>query len=338
MAQITRIGIDLAKTIFQLCAVDPNGKLVYNKTVSRQKLAEHLVQTPPCEIILEACASAHYWSRVFTQMGHTVKMIHPQYVRPYVKTNKNDATDAEALCEAASRPTMRFVQGKSIAQQDAQLLHRVRQRLVSQRTALANQIRGLLGEYGLIMPQGIGHVRKQLPSILEDAENELTDTARQIFYCLYEELIDLEKRVSLISGQIQQLSHRQTDCVRFMSAPGIGPMIATALFAVMGNPQHYRNGREFSAFLGLVPRQSSSGGKTKLGHISKRGDPQTRSLLVMGAQSALYRMHNKQDQLSRWACRLRERKGTNIAAVALANKLARICWAMAVRQTEYQAA
>lgn len=338
MTQITRIGIDLAKNFFQLCAVDPNGKLVYNKTISRQKLAEHLVQTPPCEIILEACASAHYWSRVFTQMGHTVKIIHPQYVRPYVKTNKNDASDAEALCEAASRPSMRFVQGKTIEQQDAQLLHRVRQRLVSQRTALANQIRGLLGEYGLSLPQGIGHVRKQLPSILEDAENRLTDTAHQAFHCLYEELIDLDKRVSLITRQIQQLSNQQADCLRFMSAPGIGSIIATALFAVMGNPLHYRNGREFSAFLGLVPRQYSSGGKAKLGSISKRGDPHTRSVLVMGAQSALYRMHNRQDRLSRWACRLKERKGTNVAAVALANKLARICWAMAARQAEYQVA
>ena len=333
---ITRIGIDLAKNIFQVCAADDHGKIIFNKKLKRKDLASFIANIPACEVILESCASSNYWAQVFTEYGHTVKLINPAYVRPFVKTNKNDSADAEAICEAASRPTMRFVQPKTPPQQDIQLLHRVRSRLVSKRTSLSNQIRGLLAEYGIVIPEGIRNVRKRLPEILEDAENNLSMIARSVFHQQYEELADTDQRVNSLTKQITEISNTQEQCQRFKTVFGIGPMVSTALFATMGSPEHYKNGREFAAFLGLVPRQYSSGGKSQLMGISKRGDGQVRSLLVQGAQAALSRMHKRDDSLSRWACRIKERRGHNIAAVALANKLARICWAMASTNTEFQ--
>lgn len=332
---ITRIGIDLAKNIFQVCATDAQGKLVFNRKCSRKQLPALLVNQPLCQVVMEACASAHYWARVFTRMGHQVKLIHPAYVRPYVKTNKHDAADAAALCEAASRPHMRFVQTKTVAQQDIQGLHRIRERLVTQRTGLCNQVRGLLGEYGLVIPQGVNHLRDQLPRMIEDGDNELTPMARQSFQLLYEELIELDRRIANVKQQIGQLCDANPRCQTLLTIPGVGPMVATAVYATMGTPQNYRNGREFAAFLGLVPRQYSSGGKTVLKGISKRGDPHVRRLLVQGAQAALRHMHKRDDALSRWACQLKASKGTAKTAVALANKMARICWALAATQTPY---
>ncbi len=333
---ISRIGIDLAKTIFQVCAVNQHGKVLFNKKITRAKLALFIAQQAPTEIIMEACASAHYWSRVFSRMGHTVKLIHPAYVRPYVKTNKNDAADAEALCEAATRPQMRFVQAKTVEQQDIQTLHRVRERLVSQRTSLANQIRGLLGEYGIVIPQGPHHIRQALPVLIDEHHDQLTPIAKQAFSHLHEELVAFDAHVQTLKQQLEQLSLTLPRCQQWITVPGVGPMVATALYATMGDAQNYRNGREFAAFLGLVPRQVSSGGKTILRGISKRGDPHCRKLLVQGAHAALRHMHKHDDPLSRWACRLKASKGTSKAVVALANKLARICWALAAQQTHYQ--
>ena len=333
---ITRVGIDLAKNIFQVCAVNNHGKVLFNKTIKRSELKSFIANIPACEIILESCASSNYWYRIFSAYGHEVKLINPAYVRPYVKTNKNDAADAEALCEAATRPTMRFVQPKTPEQQDVQLLHRVRTRLVSRRTSLSNQLRGLLGEYGITISEGINNVRKQLPRILEDAENDLSAPARSVFAQLYDELIEIDKRVDTLSNQLIQLSKSQPRCQQFTTVYGIGPMVSTALYAAMGDPKHYKNGREFAAFLGLVPRQYSTGGKPKLGGISKRGDTQTRTLLIQGAQAALSRMSKRSDRLSQWVCKIKERRGHNIATVALANKLARICWAMAKNNTIFE--
>lgn len=335
---ISRIGIDLAKNVFQVCTTDMSGNVLMNKKVSRKQLPEHIICVPPCEVVMEACASAHYWARVFTRMGHKVKLIHPAYVRPYVKTNKNDAADAEALCEAASRPQMRFVQTKTLEQQDIQALHRIRQRLVAQRTGLCNQIRGLLGEYGLVIPQGVRNIRKQLPLILEDGDNALTMISRQAFQQLYEELVALDRRIASVKQQLEQVCETNPRCQSLLTVPGVGPMVATALYATMGSPANYRNGREFSAFLGLVPRQQSTGGKTVLRGISKRGDPHMRRLLIQGAQAALRHMHKRNDALSRWACKLKATKGNGKAVVALANKLSRICWAITAHRTEYQVA
>ena len=333
---ITRVGIDLAKSIFQICAVNRNGKVLFNKTVKRTQLASFISNISPCEVILEACASSNYWTGKFESFGHTVKLINPAYVRPFVKTNKNDDADAEALCEAAARPSMRFVQPKNKDQQDVQLIHRVRNRLVGRRTSLSNQIRGLLAEYGIIIPEGIRNVRKQLPAILENAESELSLVALEIFRQQYDELVDMDTCINGLTKQLTVLSNQQNRCRQFKTVFGIGPMTSTALFSVMGDPGHYRNGREFAAFLGLVPRQVSTGGKTILRGISKRGDCQVRTLLIQGAQAALSKMHHRDDRLSRWANRLKARRGHNIAAVALANKLARICWSIAANNTEFQ--
>jgi len=333
---ISTIGIDLAKRVFQFCAVNQRGKVIYNKLVKRADVARLMATTPPCQVVMEACATSNYWTRVFTKQGHEVKLIHPAYVRPFVQTNKNDAADAQALCEAVSRPMMRFVKPKSIEQQDIQLLHRMRQRLVRQRTALSNQTRGLLGEYGLEFPIGIHVLRKVLPEVLEDASNELTPLARRAFAQHYEELIDLTDRIDEIKAQLTQCCEASPTCTTLIDVPGVGPLVATALVATMGDPNNYRNGREFSAFLGLVPRQYSSGGKAILRGISKRGDASMRNLLVQGAHAALRHMHKRDDRLSRWACDLKARKGTALAVVALANKLARICWALLAHQQAYK--
>ena len=301
---ITRVGIDLAKNIFQVCAVNQHGKVVFNKTVKRDNLPAFVANIPSCEVILEACASSSYWASQIQTYGHTVKLINPAYVKPFVKTNKNDAADAEALCEAAARPTMRFVQPKNRDQQDVQLIHRVRSRLVSKRTSLSNQIRGLLAEYGIIIPEGIRYVRKQLPIILENSDTELSSIVVEIFNQQYDELVDMDRRIDNLSKKLSSLSNEQARCRQFKTVFGVGPMTSTALFSILGDPAHYKNGREFAAFLGLVPRQVSTGGKTILRGISKRGDCQVRALLVQGAQAALSKMHRRDDRLSRWANQL----------------------------------
>ena len=333
---ITRVGIDLAKNIFQVCAVNQLGKVVFNKTIKRVNLSAFIANIPACEIILEACASSNYWANQLQAHGHTVKLINPAYVKPFVKTNKNDAADAEALCEAAARPTMRFVQPKNRDQQDVQLIHRVRNRLVAKRTSLTNLIRGLLAEYGITIPEGIRYVRKQLPTILENSEAELSSIAVGIFNQQYDELVDMDSRIDHLTNQLATLSNEQGRCRQFKTVFGVGPMTSTALFSIMGDPAHYKNGREFAVFLGLVPRQVSTGGKTILRGISKRGDCQVRTLLIQGAQAALSKMHLRDDRLSRWANQLKARRGHNIAAVALANKLARICWSLAAKNTEFK--
>lgn len=283
---ITRIGIDLAKNIFQVCALTKHGKVIFNRTVKRKDLSSFVANIPACEVIMESCASSNYWSQIFNRCGHTVKLINPAYVRPFVKTNKSDSADAETICEAASRPTMRFVQAKTPEQQDVQLVHRVRSRLVSKRTSLSNQIRGLLAEYGIVIPEGIRNVRKQLPEILEDAENDLSAIARQVFNQQYEELVEIDQRVNTLTKQLTNISNTQERCKRFKTVLGVGPMVSTALYTATGDPKHYKNGREFAAFLGLVPRQYGAGGKVSLKGISKRGDQQTRTFLVQGAQAS----------------------------------------------------
>ncbi len=333
---INTIGIDLAKNTFQVCAADSKGNSLFNKAIKRQQMNELISNTPPCTIVLEACATAHHWARVFANQGHIVKLIHPAYVRPFVKSNKNDSADAEALIEAASRPNMRFVQPKTVEQQDILLLHRQRERLVRQRTALGNQTRGLLAEYGIVIPVGIMRLRSALPDILEDASNHLSPTARRAFSRQYRELIDIWQRIDEVKAEINAHCRALESCQRLTSIPGVGPMTATALVATMGNHAHYRNGREFAAFLGLVPRQYSSGGKTVLKGISKRGDTSMRTLLIQGAQAALCRMHTKGDRMSRWATSLKQRKGTTVAVVALANKMARIAWALMASGQSFQ--
>lgn len=281
------LGIDIAKNVFELHGLGIKG--IQKKRLSREKLPEYIAQLPPCKIGIEACGGSHYWARKFTAMGHEVKLMHPQFVKPYVKSNKNDSHDAEAICEAVQRPSMRFVGIKNIEQQDIQAIHRIRDRLVKERTALVNQIRGLLAEYGIVVSQGIANIRKKLPEILEDATNELSHLGRSLFNDLLNQLYNADQKVEEYDLRVKEICKANDACKRLISIPGVGVLTATAMVAVVGNANVFENGREMSAFLGLVPKQNSSGGKQKLLGISKRGDNYLRCLLIHGARSVVTR-------------------------------------------------
>jgi transposase len=275
----TTLGVDVAKNVFQLHGVDERGQVAMQKRVSRSKLLATVAQLPPGVIGMEACGSAQYWARELQQFGHTVKLISPQFVKPYVKGNKNDSRDAEAICEAVSRPHMRFVALKTVESQDIQALHRVRSRLIQERTAVVNQVRGLLAERGILIAQGIAKVRKQLPAIVEDVENRLTPLGREVMRDLYEHLVTLDQRSTRYDDHLQRLFPTHPQCQKLGKVEGIGPVVATALVAAVGDARVFANGRHVAAWLGLVPRQHSSGGKDRLLGISKRGDGYVRSLL-----------------------------------------------------------
>jgi transposase len=329
MENITTLGIDLAKNVFQLHGIDKNGKVVLRKKLSRGQLTLFVANLSPCVIGMESCGGSQYWGRVFEKFGHEVKLIPAQYVKPFVKSNKNDARDAEAICEAVLRPNMHFVPGKSVQQHDMQNLHRVRQGFIAERTALGNRIRGMLLEYGIIVAKNLAHLRQGLPRILEDAENELSEISRGMFLELYEELRRLDERVLSYDKQIRALFLQNERAQRISKIPGVGPMTATAVVAAVGeNARVFKNGRQMAAWLGLVPRQHSSGGKNVLLGISKRGDSYLRTLLVHGARSVLFRVDKKLDKKSEWLKGVKQRRGNNKAAVALANKNARVICAM----------
>jgi transposase len=287
---------------------------------------------------MEACGGSHYWARKFSAMGHTVKLMSPQFVKPYVKSNKNDANDAEAICEAVGRPTMRFVGVKTVEQQDILANHRVRSRLVKERTALVNQIRGLLMEYGIVIAQGITHVRKLLPTILEDETNELSVRGRKLFNELLCQLYHVDAQVEVYDKELEQLCRSNELCQRLTELNGVGAISATAIVATVGDATVFKNGREMSAFFGLVPRQHSSGGKSNLLGISKRGDRYIRCLLIHGARAAIYRAKNLPPKQAQWLTSLIERRGINRATVALANKNARIMWALLTNDEPYKRA
>jgi transposase len=332
---ITTVGIDLAKNVFQVHAVDAQGKVVLRKQLRRGQVAQFFVNLPPCLIGMEACASSHHWGRALERFGHTVRLMAPQFVRPYVKTNKNDAADAEAICEAVGRPNMRFVPIKSIEQQAILSVHRVRQGFVKARTAQGNQIRSLLGEFGLVIPQGICHVAQRVPALLEDASNELPLAFRQLIERLTEHLKDLDQQVRDFERQIIAW-HRSSESSRELEKiPGIGPLAATALVASIADARSFDNGRQVSAWLGLVPRQSSSGGKSTLLGISKRGNVYLRTLLIHGARSAILAARKSQNS-NVWLATLLTRRHVNIAAVALANKNVRTVWALLAHGRKFQ--
>ncbi len=331
----TTIGLDIAKNVFQLHGADERGKAVLHKQLKRGQVLAYFANLPPCLVGLEACGGAHYWARELIKLGHDAKLISPQFVKPYVKGNKNDANDAEAICEAVSRPTMRFVPLKSVVQQDIQVLHRIRSGLVKERTALANRIRGLLGEYGIVVAVGLAKLRRQLPELLEDGENGLTIMARQLFAELQEQLIAVGKRVADYGDKINALHQSSEVSQRLAGIPGIGPITATALMASLGDGKAFSSARQVAAWLGLVPRQASSGGKPKLLGISKRGDVYLRTLLVHGARAVVKAAAKKGDSQSRWINDLVKRRNHNIAAVAVANKNARVVWALLAKAEAY---
>jgi transposase len=333
---ITQVGIDLAKFVFQVHGVDARGKCTLRKQLKRQQMMAFFTQLRPCLIGMEACGGAHFWARRLTALGHTVKLISPQFVKPYVKTNKNDAADAEAICEAVGRPNMRFVPVKNTEQQALLGLHRARQGFVIERTAQANQIRGLLAEFGAVIPVGLRSIEGKLPEILEDAENGLSGASRALFARLFEHFRVVNRQVKELDLEINAWHREDSASQRLQAIPGIGPLTASALVASVGDARVFRNGRQFAAWLGLVPRQNSSGGKTTLLGISKRGDTYLRTLLIHGARSALLHLKHHPDQTEGWLARVAARRNPNIAVVALANKNARTVWALLAHGRDYQ--
>jgi len=335
---VSRLGIDLGKNSFHLWGVDHLERVVLRKKLTRKTLLKQLSNMPRCRIGMEACGSAHHWARELKRLGHEVKLMAPQFVKAYVKGNKNDYNDAQAICEAVGRPSMRFVGIKSVAQQELLALHRIRQSVVKARTAQANQIRGLLAEFGMVVGKGINQVRRRLPEILEDGENALSPGCRDWLQELYEHLLHLDQRVQTYDRRIESQFNAQEACQRLAAVEGVGKISATAVVATFGKATEFGNGRQFSAALGLVPRQHSTGGREVLLGISKRGDRYLRTLLIHGARSVVSRVlnHSKDDARSRWIRRIALERGTNKAAVALANKNARIIWALLRRDSVYR--
>ena len=335
--KLSRVGIDLAKNVYQLHGVDRHGKTMLKRRLKRHQWLKVLLDKtdPDCVIGMEACAGAHHWGRELQALGYTVKLIPPQFVKPYVKSNKSDAKDAEAICEAMSRPNMRFVTVKRVEQQDIQATHRIRAELITQRTAKANQIRGLVAEYGLVAPKHLSSLRAAIPCWLEDAENGLTGDFRALLQGVWRDLLLLDDRVGEMDKLIKRLADSNEDCVRLQQLRGIGPMIATALIASVGDARQYHKGRQMAAAIGITPKQHSSGDKHRLLGISKRGDVYLRTLMIHGARAVVARATHKDDRLSRWVTNIANKKHPNVAAVALANKTARMAWAMLRNKTDY---
>lgn len=333
---VSRIGVDLAKTVFQLHGVDRQEQVTLRRQLRRQQMLDFFRKLPPCLVGMEACSSAHYWARELGKLGHTVKLIAPQFVKPYVKSNKNDANDAAAICEAVSRPSMRFVPIKSTEQQDIQAVHRIRSGLIRQRTAKGNQIRGLLAEYGIVVPQRLEALRRALVLLLDTNGCGLSERFCRLLCGEWHDLQELDRRVAELDQEIQRIAAASPVAKRLQQIPGIGPITATALLAAIGNVGQFRQGRDLAAWLGLVPRQHSSGGKDCLQGISKRGDSYLRTLLIHGARAVVRTAAGKTDARSDWINRLQQRRNKNIAAVAVANKNARIVWALMSKDSDYQ--
>jgi transposase len=333
--KLTTIGLDLAKAVFQVHGADDRGRTVLKKQLKRAQVLAFFANLTPCKIGMEACGSAHYWARKFIAMGHEVVLIPPQYVKPFVKRNKNDAADAEAICEAVTRPNMPSVPVKSVEQQAILSLHRARQGFVKARTAQANQIRGLLAEYGLAIPQGIGHIAKRVPEIIEDGANDLPGNFRLLIQRLVDHLKELDRQVGELAVEIQQWHKNNPLSQKLAKIPGIGPITATAMIATVGDARQFKNGRQLAAWLGIVPKQHSTGGKARLLGISKRGDRYLRTLLIHGAR-AVVRIAERKAEAESWIKRLLARRNKNVAAVALANKNARTIWALLAHDRDYE--
>ena len=336
--QVTRIGLDIAKNVFQVHGVDAHDKVVVRKQLSRSKVLPYFAQLPVCRIGMEACGSAHYWGRELRKLGHDVRLMAVQLIKPYRTKQKNDRNDAEAICEAVSRPQMRFVPIKTVEQQAILTVHRARELLVSERTAVANQIRGLLMEYGLVIAQGIQRLRRNLPAVLSTEDEGLPTLARTVVAELQARLRELDERSAGHDRQSAQVARQHEAAQRLMRVEGVGPITATAIVATVGDAKAFPHGRQFAAWLGLVPKQFSTGGKPVLGRITKRGNVYLRTLLIHGARAVLQLTPKRTDAKSVWVEEVRQRRGDNIAAVALAAKHARILWALLARGQDYQLA
>ena len=335
--QITTIGLDLAKQVFQVHGVDRDGRVVVRKRLRRSEVLAFFRGAEPCLVGMEACATAHHWARELSRLGHEVRLMPPAYVKPYVKRGKNDAADAEAICEAVTRPTMRFVPIKSAEQQAALMLHRVRDLLVRQRTVLINALRGHLAEFGIIAPQGTGRVGELVAAVVGENTDVLPSLARQALLGVVGELQALGDRI--VDAEKAILAwHRSSDASRRLATiPGIGPITASAIVATVADPTQFHSGRQFAAWIGLVPRQNSSGGKERLGGISKQGDRYLRRLLVVGATTVIRHARTRSATEAGWLQGLLARRPARLASVAQANKAARVAWALLTRGGTYQA-
>jgi transposase len=338
--KLSYVGVDLAKNVFQLHGINRHGQAVWRRRLRRKQWLKVLLETvePGCIIGMEACSSAHHWARQLQTNGYEVRLVAPQFVKPFVKSNKNDRNDAEAICEAITRPHMRFVPVKTIEQQDIQAIHRVRCTLMSQRNAKANQIRGLVAEYGIVAPRQMLSLRRAVPEWLEDAGNGLSTCFRALLHDLWMDLQHLQERLAELDRQIEQIAKDNPVTRRLQQLRGVGPMVATALVATVGDGSHFRKGRQMAAAIGLTPRQHSSGEKRRLLGISKRGDAYLRTLLIHGARAVVSQAKRRDDPLSLWVTSIAERSHTNVAAAALANKTVRIAWSMLRNESDYKPA
>lgn len=336
MGEVSIIGLDLAKTVFQAHGADSSGAVVFRKKLRRDQLLAFFAGQPRCLVAMEACAGAHFWSREIAALGHETRLIPPSYVKPFVKRQKNDMADAEAICEAAQRPTMRFVAPKSAEAQGAAVVFRTRDLLVRQRTQLINALRGHLAEFGFVVRQGPGHVSR-LIELTQDPTSGLPDQARPILEIVAQSLQQLEAKIALLDREIAARSKADPVAMRLMTIPGIGPIVATALVALAPPASTFRRGRDFAAWVGLTPRQHSSGGKERLGRISKMGERSLRRLLILGASSAAKVAAREPSRASPWLAGLLARKPRMLVTVALANKIARIVWALMAHGGSYRA-
>ncbi len=333
MKKVTTIGLDLSKRVFQVHGVDASGEVVIRRCLRRSQVVTYFSRLAPCLVGMEACATSHYWARELRQLGHDARLMPPSYAKAYVRRNKNDAADAAAICEAVSRPSMRFVTIKTAEQQAAGGLHKVRDLLMKQRTMLMNSLRGLMAEFGIAVASGTQHIGKLVAILGDDEDRRIPAPLRAALACLVGSLGELERQIALVDKQILAWGQGNKTCRHLKSIPGYGPILSSAMAAFVVNPGAFRSGRDFSASLGLVPRQEGTGGKVKLGPISKRGNGYLRRLLVNGAMSVLNSKRAKQDP---WLAKLLETKERKVAAVALANKMARIAWAVMLRQEDFR--
>lgn len=340
MNSIARIGVDLAKNVFSLCGVDSHDKIVLERTLKRKDLLPFFANLPPCLVAMEACSGAHHWCRQLVAMGHDPRIIDPKFVIPYRsggKARKNDRNDARAICEAAGRPTMRFVPVKSEQQQAILVVHRRRRQLVAEHTRTANQIRGLLSEFGVVIPAGVQRLRREWLAIRQHYSDQLPAMAWEEIDALYDQLCQLHEQTLAYDRKIHRMNMQDERTQRLMKIQGVGEVTASAIVATVGDASVFKNGRQFAAWLGLTPREYSTGGKPRLGRITKQGDVYLRTLLVHGARSELNRTHHRNDVKSAWVENLKHSKCWNKAAVALANKHARIIWSLLARGEEYHA-
>jgi len=334
----TTVGLDLAKNVFHVVCLNEHNKEVRKKMLRRNQVRQFFAQLPVCTVAMEACATSHYWGRELIALGHEVKLIPPQQVKPMVQGNKNDYNDALAIAETVNRPKTTFVAVKTVEEHDIQAIHRMRSQCIRDRTALSNSTRGLLGEYGISFSKGLATLRKKIPELLEDADNGLSFRFRNLLARRYDQLVELDEHIAFYTKELEILSRQDEACQRLQTIPGFGPIVASAFRSTVGDGSAYARGRHAAASLGLVPRQHSSGGNNFLLGISKRGDRYLRKLLVHGARTVVRHAVDRDDPFSRWINRVSERRGKNRAAVAVANKLARVGWAVLRYNTEYDPA